>query len=213
MRTLTLFCILMMGCPTTHAQQEVIVDRTTELMTVSRNECNEDKPIIIDSVELENIHPIIRSLRKCIEEDEHATAFVSGSGGAPEDAMTFFDFIRTEGLSKDLTFIASGNIASASNIVWLAAETRIVLPSSMFLLHEATWYLCNEDLQVRAQSTKHLINSTTLAVRLATGNPLSADRWNDIIQSNQAGVMLNAEEALEWGWATEIREYKDTPEN
>jgi len=172
--------------------------------------CNE--PTIINSAKLSDLLPVINSIRRCVEERGHATAYVYGSGRAVDEALAFFDMMRTSGLSNKTTFIATGVIWSASNIIWLAAERRVVLPGSQFIIHSATHNMSNESKQIREEAAENMIDSTTDAVSLAAGKS-GANLWERSIQALGPGMALNARQALEYGWATEIQGYEDAPQN
>lgn len=172
----------------------------------------EDSPIIIDTDKIDDNLVALNSIRKSIEECEHATAYVYGKGGKIDEAVAFFDLMRTSGLSKKTTFIATATIWSASNIVWLAAETRIVLPGSQFIIHSATYNMENETKQIREETAENEINSSTAAVHLATGRK-GANLWEKSMQDLGPGTALNAKQAIEYGWATEILEYKNVPKD
>jgi len=174
---------------------------------VHSSTCTE--PIIIDTVKIKELIPVYEALRECAQTQGTAIAYVFGIGGPLDEALAFFDLVRTTpGLASKLTFIATSDIASASNIVWLAADTRVALPGNRFIIHEATWNMTEESLRVRQQHAKIAIDATERAVRFAA-NEAAAHMWKDILSGDEQGRVLSAEEALEIGWATEIRAYAE----
>jgi ATP-dependent protease ClpP protease subunit len=102
------------------------------------------------------------------------------------------------------TFIATGQICSASNIVWLSAKNRVITPGSSFLIHKAKWNMKNEDESVKIKDRFIIARNTHNIVLLSTGEKESAEFWTDILVGNKNGTVLNAKEALEMGWATNI---------
>lgn len=169
----------------------------------------EGKLLTIGTVNIDKLLSIFDKIRKCIESDGSVEVYVYGKGGPISEGLAFFDLMRTSNVSKHTTFIAIGRIYSASNLVWLAAETRIVLPSSSFLLHAATLNLGEEDSRVREDAEKQIFAATKNVVNEAVGVEAS-DFWDDILQSNTQGRVFSAKEALEIGWATTLREYIPT---
>ncbi len=171
--------------------------------------CNESTAIIINSCDHDHLLSKFLELQKCVEENGKATAYVGGNGGAISNALMFFDLMRTTSVGVNTTFISAGGIISASNIVWLSAATRIVTPSSSFLVHGATWNKSGEDARVRSEDIEHLLTASSKAVKIATTEKTSR-LWKTIFRGSQQGHVFNAEKAIANGWATELHPYKIT---
>lgn len=170
----------------------------------------EESTIIISSVDIEANLEIFEKIKKCVEEDGHVTAYVYGQGGPADEALAFFDLMRTSGISKHTTFVATSIVWSASNIVWLSAETRIVLPGSQFIIHGATLNMNNESKEIRNESADNSFRLTTEAVRISAGEK-GAGFWEKSISHYHPGSAFDAQKALEYGWATEILPYQSYP--
>ncbi len=164
-------------------------------------------PIIIDSVDRNELIDAFLLIKDSVVKNGNAIVYVGGNGGALVDAIMFFDFMRSSGVWKHTTFISTGQICSASNIVWLAAKLRIVTPGSSFLIHKAKWNMKKEDEQTKMMDKFNIAKNTNTAVFVATGNPEAADLWTDILVGNKDGVVIDAKTALELGWATGMAEY------
>ena len=168
---------------------------------------NQD-PVVIMDVNHTQLLKTFLILQAAVDTGCKPIVHVSGEGGAVQAALAFFDLMRTSGVSKHTTFISSGSIWSASNIVWLAAEKRVVTPGSAFFLHEFTLNLQSETHRVRNMDVKIKLRTTAAAVLEATSNQESADKWRSIAIGDKQGIVLDAENALSWGWATEIKPYQ-----
>ena len=177
-------------------------------INISAQETCAEKPLGIMSCDIQNLVLAYEQIKRCVELDGRATVYVQGLGGIIDHAHFFFDLMRTSGLSKKTTFISAGQIISSTNIIWLASEHRVVLPSVMFLLHKATVRFPGEDIGVITDYQKQTWDTTQRLVQMATGNESTAKMWHDIIAGHRVGGTLDAEKALEIGWATEIRAYK-----
>ncbi len=173
---------------------------------VNIDKCQEGQIYIKGDVEIVSLLQVFQEIRACTNKFGQAVVYVRGNGGSLEEAQVFFDLMRTSGVSQKTTFVATGMIASASNIVWLAAETRIVLPGTHFLLHKASLRMFDEDQQTRQSGTNHTFKVSVDSVHLATSE-VAAKRWKDILRGDAQGIVLNADEALKLGWATERKNY------
>jgi ATP-dependent protease ClpP protease subunit len=163
--------------------------------------------ILIEDVDSQVLFTTYINIVSCVAERGSVSAYVRGAGGSLKHALAFFDLIRTTPeLSSKITFIAVGEIASASNIVWLSAGKRVVLPGSNFLLHSATWNMTEETNRARTEDASQVLESTRTAVQVAVSDE-SATLWATILEGDAQGRILSAEEALKIGWATELRPY------
>ncbi len=160
--------------------------------------------IVIDSVNKTDLLYAYFLIEEEVAKNGYAVAYVSGNGGVIDDAIMFYDLMHATDIWERTTFIATGQICSASNIVWLSAKNRVITPGSSFLIHKAKWNMKNEDESVKIKDRFIIARNTHNIVLLSTGEKESAEFWTDILVGNKNGTVLNAKEALEMGWATNI---------
>jgi ATP-dependent protease ClpP protease subunit len=160
--------------------------------------------IVIDSVDKTDLLYAYFLIEEEVAKNGYAVAYVSGNGGVIDDAIMFYDLMHATDIWERTTFIATGQICSASNIVWLSAKNRVITPGSSFLIHKAKWNMKNEDESVKIKDRFIIARNTHNIVLLSTGEKESAEFWTDILVGNKNGTVLNAKEALEMGWATNI---------
>jgi ATP-dependent protease ClpP protease subunit len=123
-------------------------------------------------------------------------------------AQAFFDNMRTTGLSKHVRFIAYGVIASATNLVWLAADERVAMPATLFVLHELNLDgITGEDPELVLNIKNVHVQSTVKSVELAAGKT-AGKMWEMCFVGKDVGFAFSGKEALENGWATELWEYR-----
>ena len=169
------------------------------------NKC--DKPLHISTVGEDDLLTAYKHIEDCVKPSEKLTVYVSGDGGALLFAQRFYDKMRTSGLSKRVRFESTGLIASASNIVWMAADERIIMPGSIFLLHRATFGAIGEDPELILSLKNDIMDSAVESVRRTAGKA-AARLWEDSLTGKITGNTLKGEEAVKIGWATELEEYK-----
>jgi len=185
----------------------VLFSTSSNVYAHDENEC-ETKFFRIENVKTEDLLQIFKQLSTCVQSGGKPEVYVHGIGGSLENSQMFFDLMRTSGIYREVSFITAGAVRSASNIVWLAADTRIGSPGTTFMIHSATWNMGSEDNNVRVANHRNILRNTTRAVLISTGNKDSAEKWNKALGGNTQGIEINAEQALKMGWLTEIRRYK-----
>ena len=166
------------------------------------------KPFHISTVLEEDLLAALTHIEKCAKEDTKLKVYVSGEGGPLIFAQAFYDKMRTSGLSKRVRFEAHGLIASASNIVWMASDERVVTPGSLFVLHRAKFGVPNgEDPELSISLKNAILQTSVDSVRRVAGSK-AADLWEQSLVGKVVGNTLDGKEALEIGWATELSSYK-----
>ena len=86
---------------------------TTSLSANANKSCK-DIPMFFGNADGNILLNAYESIKKCIKIDGEVTAYVNGVGGSVSEAMMFFDLMRTSGAYKHTTFIAVGEIWSAT---------------------------------------------------------------------------------------------------
>lgn len=164
-------------------------------------------PFHISSVESDELLKALEHIKKCVPAEGKLDVYVSGMGGSAIEAQAFYDQIRTMGLNSRVRFKSYGMIASASNIVWMAADERVVTPSSLFLLHKGTMNIAGEDPELGVTLKDLQFGSSTNAVRRAAGDK-AAQLWLDSIAGKIVASAFDGREAVKNGWATKLEDYK-----
>ena len=167
-----------------------------------------EKPIHISTVQEDDLLDALNHIGKCASDSKKLLVYVSGEGGALVFAQAFFDKMRTSGLSKRVRFEAHGLIASASNLIWMAADERVVTPGSLFVLHRAKFGVPDGEDPELSISLKNAILQTSVESVLRVAGPTAAKLWEQSLVGKVVGNTLDGKEALEIGWATELSSYK-----
>lgn len=71
------------------------------------------------------------------EMPENIIIHLNSPGGYGHCGLALYDFIKTSRIP--IVCIASGMVASAATFIFLAADTRVMSPSSTFLMHQCSW--------------------------------------------------------------------------
>ena len=199
--------------PAVTAHDESLVPSGEPLVKPDDSKTDEKKsdvcktPILISSVDSDELFKAFLHIKKCARPDgDKLDVYVSGMGGDPGDAQAFFDRMRATGLNHRVRFIAYGFIASASNIVWMAADERVVTPQSVFILHKAR-VVFDDDPELGVSVKNNLLQETVKSFRLAAGEK-AAHLWEQSCTGKIAASALSSDEAIQNGWATRLENYK-----
>lgn len=71
------------------------------------------------------------------EMPENIIIHLNSPGGYGHCGLALYDFIKTSRIP--IVCVASGMVASAATFIFLAAETRVMSPTSTFLMHQCSW--------------------------------------------------------------------------
>jgi ATP-dependent protease ClpP protease subunit len=166
-----------------------------------------DDTLHISNVEEGDLISALKHIKKCVRSDTKLDVLVSGPGGSVITAQAFFDNMRIMGLHKHVRFIAYGVIASATNLVWLAADERVAMSSTLFVLHELNLNgITGEDPELVLAIKNIHVKSTVKSVELAAGKK-AGKMWEMCFVGKDVGFAFTGKEAIENGWATELWEY------
>ncbi|MCX6800476.1 MAG: ATP-dependent Clp protease proteolytic subunit [Candidatus Falkowbacteria bacterium] len=76
--------------------------------------------------------------------DKDVEIILNSTGGETFIAIGFFNFVRTTNdLRKHITMIASGQVASAANVIYATAEKRVSIPNTIFIIHGSSNMVAN----------------------------------------------------------------------
>lgn len=157
---------------------------------------------------------IIKNLHLFLEESKTKPVVINmhSCGGVWEDGMAIYDTIKL--MPYPVTIISYTHARSMSSIILQAADKRILLPNSYFLIHFGTLGVdgnyanviseveyakkCNEkmlDIYVEsAKKSKKFLNMKDKKIR-----KIIKDKMN-----SEGDVFFTPTEAIEWGFADDI---------
>lgn len=181
---------------------------TSPVSAELKEECK--TPIHISSVESEHLLKALRHIEECVVPsipDGKIDVYVSGLGGAVIEAQAFYDQMRTRGFHKHVRFKSYGIIASASNIVWMASDERVVTPGSMFLLHKGLINVGGDDPELGVTLKEIQVQNSVNSIRRVAGDN-AASLWNQCIRGKVVATAFDGTEAIKNGWATKLENYE-----
>lgn len=182
----------------------VSADESKEPASASE-ECK--TPLHISTVDSDDLLKALYHIEKCVGKDTKLDVYVSGLGGSMVEAQAFYDQMRTRGLSKVVRFKSYGLIASASNIIWMAADERVVTPGSMFVLHGMTINIGEEDPELGIMLKNTHVQNSMNSIRRVVGEN-AAKMWSQHVSGTVAATAFDGKEAIKNGWATSLEDYK-----
>lgn len=148
---------------------------------------------------------------------EPVTIHLHTCGGLWEEGMAIYDNIRM--MPYHVTMISHTHARSMSSIILQAADRRLLMPSSYFLIHRGTLEVGGEARQVEsiveyaAQQTKVMVELYCDSVK--TGKKYKGKSRREIrkainaIMDNKVDVFMSPEEAIQWGFADGIATAED----
>ena len=166
--------------------------------------CTSTKIYWINNHTYEKVYELADKIEQCIIENKKPTIYLTGHGGGINVAVLFFDLIRTKGLSKDFSIIASGQISSSANIIFLSSNNRYSLPGTQFYWHEAT-SAANEP---EATVLLNFANTQTGDIFERILGTETAKQWKDCLSGTTLPIAMTAEQAKEISLITHIIPYK-----
>lgn len=131
---------------------------------------------------------------------------ITSLGGYVDDALQIHDALKEH--PAKVTTIVQGCCASAATIIACAGDVRIISPNALYLIHKCIgWADGNEnDLQeeLEAQRTTNEVILKIYKGVLKKDEKELLDLFN---ANNGRGKWITAEEALAFGFATDIQEF------
>jgi len=128
-------------------------------------------------------------------------------GGSSNDAFAIYDALADHP-AKIITQ-CNGYNASASTIIFMAGDERRISKNSLFLIHKCWDWVCgNENVLEEELKTQRTVNETLLNLYEVKVKKNREDIATLMNENNGTGKWITAQEALDYGFATEI--YNDT---
>ncbi|MES3674609.1 ATP-dependent Clp protease proteolytic subunit [Halomonas elongata] len=170
-----------------------------------------DKPIgsdwapdwINDFMGLQPAREFIAAVDELGELDE-ITVEINSPGGDVASGVRIYHYLR--GHSAKIHTRVTGMAASIATVIMMAGDTRSMAIGSNMMTHRASALICGAfnvaDMEEIARNLNKVDASLVEIYTATTGK--SADEINSLL--DQGDTYLDAEEALEWGFATDADE-------
>lgn len=159
---------------------------------------------LVGTINEEMFQRISEELALARENDQHVDLIVSSAGGNSYDARAIYDCIRSSQKSITIDTIATGYVASAAILPFLAGATRYATPSAWFMTHEDTTEITG-DYKV-TEAVKEMKHAQDLENQwntlMASHTKLTASEWAGLHTSGD--VYLNLNTAKKYGLFTEV---------
>ena len=134
-------------------------------------------------------------------EGKNLTVRINSYGGAVAEGLAIYNLLKS--YSGEVTTICDGFACSAASVVFMAGAKRIMPRSSLLMIHNAwTWASGDADDLRKAADDLEKITQPSVEIYTSVSN-LDAD---EIKAMMDAETWIDADEALDFGFATEISE-------
>lgn len=164
------------------------------------------KVFITDEITDVLCNDVIQQLMVLDEEShEEITIYVNSPGGSVNDGLALYDTIRM--LKSPVKTVCMGLAASMGAILFLSGEKRSILPRSEIMIHDPSYgggkYTGQKPHEIQQHLDSLMKKRDILCEIIAerTGNSLE-----EVCKRTASDSYFNAEEAIEFGLATDISE-------
>lgn len=129
------------------------------------------------------------------------TVRINSYGGAVAEGLAIYNLLKS--YAGEVTTICDGFACSAASVVFMAGAKRIMPRSSLLMIHNAwTWASGDADDLRKAADDLEKITQPSVEIYTSVSN-LDADEIKSMMD---AETWIDADEALDFGFATEISE-------
>lgn len=129
------------------------------------------------------------------------TVRINSYGGEVAEGLAIYNLLKS--YAGEVTTICDGFACSAASVVFMAGAKRIMPRSSLLMIHNAwTWASGDADDLRKAAEDLEKITQPSVEIYTSVSN-LDAD---EIKAMMDAETWIDADEALDYGFATEISE-------
>ena len=134
-------------------------------------------------------------------EGKNLTVRINSYGGAVAEGLAIYNLLKS--YAGEVTTICDGFACSAASVVFMAGAKRIMPRSSLLMIHNAwTWASGDADDLRKAADDLEKITQPSVEIYTSVSN-LDADEIKSMMD---AETWIDADEALDYGFATEIIE-------
>lgn len=164
-----------------------------------------------DTRERKNTGKSIRKQLKEISEldVDEIEVLITSLGGYVDDALQIHDALKSH--PANVTTIVQGFCASAATVIACAGDRRIISPYALYLIHKCmsdVWD-ANENALEAELDDQRTINGTIFNIYKGILKKDEADLRALFEANNGKGKWITAEDALAFGFATEIQDFDD----
>lgn len=164
-------------------------------------------------VEYAMANKFIRNLNTLIRKSEDPILIhMKTCGGFWEEGMAIYDAIKA--CPNYVAILSYTHARSMSSIIFQAADKRIMMPNSTFMFHDGEIYMGGTVKQFLTEVEQVKAN-TEIMMQIYVDSMKESDRWKDADDEEikkwlrdqmdkKEDVHLNAEKAIEHGFADEI---------
>lgn len=154
------------------------------------------------------------SIRKQLKEIDNLKVdeievLITSLGGYVDEALQIHDALKSH--PAKVTTIVQGFCASAATIIACAGDRRIISPNALYLIHKCmsdVWDANENDLEAELDDQR-TINGTIFNIYKGVLKKDEAD-LRALFEANDGdGKWITAEDALAFGFATEIQEFEN----
>lgn len=134
---------------------------------------------------------------------------ITSLGGYVDDALQIHDALKSH--PAKVTTVVQGFCASAATVIACAGNRRIISPNAMYLIHKCmsdVWD-ANENALEAELDDQRTINGTIFNIYKGILKKDEADLRALFEANNGQGKWITAEDALAFGFATEIQDFDD----
>ena len=129
------------------------------------------------------------------------TVRINSYGGEVAEGLAIYNLLKS--YEGEVTTICDGFACSAASVVFMAGTKRIMPRSSLLMIHNAwTWASGDADALRKAAEDLEKITQPSVDIYTSVSN-LDADEIKSMMD---AETWIDADEALDYGFATEISE-------
>ena len=162
-----------------------------------------------DTWKRKNTGTDIRKQLKEIEglDVDEIEVLITSLGGYVDDALQIHDALKSH--PAKVTTIVQGFCASAATIIACAGDRRIISPNALYLIHKCmsdVWDANENDLEAELNDQR-TINGTIMNIYRGVLKKEEADLVALFNANEGDGKWITAEDALAFGFATEIQEF------
>lgn len=165
---------------------------------------SERKLFITEEITPEMHMDIIKQLMHLdSESEEEITVYISSPGGSVNSGLAIYDVMSS--LKSPLKTVCMGMAASMGAILFLAGDKRVILPRSEVMIHDPSYgekkYTGQKPHEIKKELDSLVKKRDMLCEIIAerTGKSLK-----EVRKKTETDSYFTAEEALEFGLATEI---------
>ena len=151
-------------------------------------------------------------IRKQLEEIDNLKVdeievLITSLGGYVDEALQIHDALKSH--PAKITTIVQGFCASAATVIACAGDTRIISPNALYLIHKCMTNVwdANENALEAELEAQRTVNDTILNIYKGVLKKDEAELRALFEANNGNGKWITAEEALAFGFATDIQEF------